>query len=319
MRVAVPAISFCQQRNLVSRLLELYPDCRVNVECIPRYQSEGDTIEYLRGCAAAIVSFERINERVLSALPQLKVVSKLGVGLDKIDPAAMRKHGVRLGWTAGVNSRAVAELTLASLLAALRNVMPLNQAMRAGQRPLQRLGRQLSGRVVGIHGCGHIGKEVVKLLQPFNCKILACDIKDYAGFYRAHGVEPVSMDEMLQRSEIVSIHLPVTKKTLGLYSDEVLAQLGYGAVLVNTARGRIVDEAALRERLKSGHIGAACFDVFALEPPDDDELLNLPNFIATPHIGASTEEARWQMGITAIAGLRDNFLPEPGVYPFEDR
>jgi D-3-phosphoglycerate dehydrogenase len=190
--------------------------------------------------------------------------------------------------------------------------------MRAGQRPLQRLGRQLSGRVVGIHGCGHIGKEVVKLLQPFNCEILACDIKDYAGFYQAHGVEPVGMDAMLQRSEIVSIHLPVTKKTLGLYSDEVLAKLGEGAILINTARGRIVDEAALRERLKSGQIGAACFDVFALEPPDDDELLNLPNFIATPHIGASTEEARWQMGITAIDGLRDNFLPEPGVYPFED-
>jgi D-3-phosphoglycerate dehydrogenase len=318
MRVAVPAISFCQQDNLVSRLLKLYPDSRVNVECIPRYHREEDTIAYLRDCDAAIVSFERINDRVLSALPQLKVVSKLGVGLDKIDPAAMRKHGVRLGWTAGVNSRAVAELTLTTLLAALRHVIPLNQAMRAGQRPLQRLGRQLSGRVVGIHGCGHIGKEVVKLLQPFNCEILACDIKDYAGFYQAHGVEPVGMDAMLQRSEIVSIHLPVTKKTLGLYSDEVLAKLGEGAILINTARGRIVDEAALRERLKSGKIGAACFDVFALEPPDDDELLNLPNFIATPHIGASTEEARWQMGITAIDGLRDNFLPEPGAYPFED-
>lgn len=318
MRVAVPAISFCQQDNLVSRLLKLYPDSRVNVECIPRYHSEEDTIEYLRDCDAAIVSFERINDRVLSALPQLKVVSKLGVGLDKIDPAAMRKHGVRLGWTAGVNSRAVAELTLTILLAALRNVIPLNQAMRAGQRPLQRLGRQLSGRVVGIHGCGHIGQEVVKLLQPFNCEILACDIKDYAGFYQSHGVEPVGMDAMLQRSEIVSIHLPVTKKTLGLYSDEVLAKLREGAILINTARGRIVDEAALRERLKSGKIGAACFDVFALEPPDDDELLNLPNFISTPHIGASTEEARWQMGITAIDGLQDNFLPEPGVYPFED-
>ena len=79
-----------------------------------------------------------------------------------------------------------------------------------------------------------------------------------------------------------------------------------------------MDEVALRERLKSGQIGAACFDVFALEPPDDDELLNLPNFISTPHIGASTEEARWQMGITAIDGLQDNFLPEPGAYPFED-
>ena len=318
MRVAVPAISFCQQKNLVSRLFELYPDSRVNVECIPRYQTEEDTITYLQDCDAAIVSFERMNDRVLSALPRLKVVSKLGVGLDKIDPAAMRKHNVRLGWTAGVNSRAVAELTLAMMILALRNVIPLNQAIRAGERPVQRLGRQLSRRVVGIHGCGHIGKEVVKLLQPFGCEILACDIRDYHYFYQAHGVKAVGMDEMLRRSEIVSIHLPVTKKTRDLYSDEVLAQLQDNAVLINTARGRIVEESALRDRLISGQIGAACFDAFALEPPEDDKLLNLPNFIATPHIGASTEEARWRMGTTAISGLQDNFLPEPGVYPFED-
>lgn len=317
MRVAVPAISFCQQENLVSRLLELYPDSRVNVECIPRYQTEEDTIAFLQGCDAAIVSFERINDRVLSALPQLKVISKLGVGLDKIDPAAMRKHNVRLGWTAGVNSRAVAELTLAMMIAALRNIIPLNRAIRAGERPLQRLGRQLSGRVVGIHGCGHIGKEVVQLLQPFGCEILACDIRNYHEFYQVYGVEAVDMVEMLQRSEIVSIHLPVTKKTLGLYSNEVLAKLQDKAVLINTARGRIVDESALRDRLMSNQIGAACFDAFALEPPEDDKLLNLPNFIATPHIGASTEEARWRMGTTAIDGLRDNFLPQPGVYPFE--
>ena len=318
MRVAVPAISFCQQRNLVSRLLELYPDAKVNTDCIPYYQNEQDTIRFLADCDGAIVSFEPINQRVLSALPQLKVVSKLGVGLDKIDPGAMRENNVRLGWTAGVNSRAVAELTLAAMLAALRNVIPLNIAMRHGERPLQRLGRQLSGRVVGIHGCGCIGKEVVKLLQPFACELLACDIKDYSEFYQAHGVEPVAMTEMLERAEIVSIHLPVTTKTLGLYNDETLALLQDNAILVNTARGRIVDELALRERLKKGQIAAACFDAFELEPPEDDELLNLANFIATPHIGASTEEARWRMGTTAIHGLQDNFLPEPGVYPFED-
>ncbi len=318
MRVAVPAISFCQQDNLIALLLDRYPDARVNVDCVPYYQSEEATIEFLSGCDAAIVSFERINERVLSALPQLKVVSKLGVGLDKIDSAAMQKHNVRLGWTAGVNSRAVAELTLAMMLAALRNIIPLNLAIRSSERPLQQLGRQLGGRVVGIHGCGSIGKEVVKLLQPFECEILACDIKDYAEFYLVNGVEAVSMAEMLKRSEIVSIHLPVTNKTLGLYGKKALASLRENSILINTARGRIVDESALCERLKNGHILAAGFDVFALEPPEDDELLNLPNFIATPHIGASTEEARWRMGTTAIDGLRDNFLPEPGIYPFED-
>jgi phosphoglycerate dehydrogenase-like enzyme len=191
--------------------------------------------------------------------------------------------------------------------------------MRAAERPLQKLGRQLSGRVVGIHGCGNIGKEVVRLLRPFECQIRVCDIKDYAEFYAEHGVVPVSMDDLLEHCEIVSIHLPVTRLTRGLYGAETLARMRTDAILVNTARGRIVDEEALRELLVAGRIAGAAFDAFALEPPEDDSLLGLPNFIATPHIGASTVEARWAMGTTAIEGLTDNFLPEPGVYPFEDR
>ncbi len=318
-RVAVPAVSFGQHPGLVEHLRKLYPDAKINTERGIYYQREEDTIEYLRGYEAAIVSFEPITDKVLAALPELRVVSKLGVGLDKIDPAALRKHGVRFGWTPGVNKRSVAELALCGAIAGLRYVMPLNLAMRAGERPLQRMGRQLSGRVVGIHGCGQIGKEFVRLLEPFRCEVLACDIKDYPDFYEDYGVTPVSFDELLERSEVLSIHLQVTNKTRGLYSGEVLDRLRPDCVLINTARGRIVDEEALRVRLKEGRIAAASFDAFALEPPTDDELLNLPNFIATPHIGAASQEARWNMGFTAIQGLTNNFIPEPGVYPFEDR
>jgi D-3-phosphoglycerate dehydrogenase len=303
----------------VKRLRERYPDAKVNVEGVPYYRSEQETIDYLRGYDAAIVSFEPINERTLAALPELKVVSKLGVGLDKIDPAAMRAHGVRLGWTPGVNKRSVAELTVCLAIAALRHVVDLNAAMRRAERPLQRMGRHLSGRVVGIHGCGEIGKEVVKLLQPFECSVLACDIRDYPDFYARYGVMPVSLDELLARSEVLSIHLTVTKLTRDLYSAAVLDKLRPDCVLINTARGRIVDEPALKERLKARRIAAAAVDAFAVEPPTDDELLRLPNFIATPHIGAGAVEARWRMGETAIEGLLDNFLPEPGKYPFEDR
>jgi D-3-phosphoglycerate dehydrogenase len=318
-RVAVPAISFAQHAGLVKRLRERYPDAKVNVEGVPYYRSEQETIDYLRGYDAAIVSFEPINERTLAALPELKVVSKLGVGLDKIDPAAMRAHGVRLGWTPGVNKRSVAELTVCLAIAALRHVVDLNAAIRRAERPLQRMGRHLSGRVVGIHGCGEIGKEVVKLLQPFECSVLACDIRGYPDFYARYGVMPVSFDELLARSEVLSIHLTVTKLTRDLYSAAVLDKLRPDCVLINTARGRIVDEPALKERLKARRIAAAAVDAFAVEPPTDDELLRLPNFIATPHIGAGAEEARWRMGETAIEGLLDNFLPEPGKYPFEDR
>jgi phosphoglycerate dehydrogenase-like enzyme len=318
-RVAVPAISFGQHPGLVELLRRRYPGSKINLEGIPYYRSERDTIEYLRGYDAAIVSFEPINDHVLDALPELKVVSKLGVGLDKIDAAAMNRHGVRLGWTPGVNKRSVAELALCMALAGLRHVVALNAAMRRGERPLQRMGRQLTGRVVGIHGCGEIGKEFIKLLQPFECTVLACDIVDYSEFYESHGVERVEIDELLARSEVLSIHLTVTDETRGLYGAATLDKLRRDCVLINTARGRIVDEGALKERLRDGRLAAAGFDAFADEPPDDDELLNLPNFIATPHIGAGSEEARWRMGETAVEGLTDNFLPEPGRYPFENR
>ena len=318
-RVAVPAISFGQHPGLVTLLRERYPDCKVNTEGIPHYRSERETIDYLRGYDAAIVSFEPINERVLAALPELKVIAKLGVGLDKIDPAAMRRHGVRLGWTPGVNKRSVAELALCMAIAALRHVVDLNAAMRRAERPLQRMGRQLTGRVVGIHGCGEIGKELVRLLVPFDCTVLACDIKDYRDFYTEHRVQPVDFAELLARSEVLSIHLTVTNATRGLYDAATLDRLRPDCVLVNTARGRIIDEDALKERLKNRRIAAAAIDTFAVEPPTDDELLNLPNFIATPHIGAGSEEARLRMGTTAIEGLIDNFLPEPGKFPFEDR
>lgn len=316
-RIAVPAISFAQHPGLVERLRASYPDSKVNTEQIPYYRSEQSTIDYLLGYDAAIVSFEPINDRVLSALPELKVVSKLGVGLDRIDPAAMRKHGVRLGWTAGVNKRSVAELALCLALAGLRHVVELNASMRRGERPLQRMGRQLTGRVVGIHGCGQIGKELVLLLRPFACRVLACDIADYADFYAQYGVEPVAFPGLLERSEVLSIHLPVTRETRDLYDANTLAKLRKDCVLVNTARGHLIDEAALKEALKQGRLAAAAVDAFSVEPPDDDELLNLGNFIGTPHIGAGSEEARWRMGKTAIEGLTDNFLPKPGRYPFQ--
>jgi len=318
-RVAVPAISFGQHPGLVKLLLERYPESKVNTEGIAHYRSEQQTIDYLTGYDAAIVSFEPINDRVLAALPELKVVAKLGVGLDKIDPAAMKRRGVRLGWTPGVNKRSVAELALCMALAGLRHVVDLNAAMRRAERPLQRMGRQLTGRVVGIHGCGEIGKELIRLLQPFDCTVLACDIKNYRDFYAEYRVQAVELDELLARSEVLSIHLTVTALTRGLYDAATLAKLRSDCVLINTARGQIIDEAALKDCLKNRRIAAAAVDTFAIEPPTDDELLNLPNFIATPHIGAGSEEARWRMGTTAIDSLVDNFIPEPGRFPFEDR
>jgi D-3-phosphoglycerate dehydrogenase len=317
--VVAPSLSFSTHPGLVERLRAIYPDARCNTEGRLLHLAEDELIDYMRGYEAALVSLEWITDRVLAELPELRVAVKLGVGLDKIDPHALRKHGVRLGWKAGVNALSVAELTVCTAIMALRQVLSRNLLMRAGERPMQAMGRLLSGRVFGIHGCGHVGREVVRLLQPFGCEIIANDIADRSDFYRRYGVRAVDTGELWERSEILSIHLTVTKSTHGLYGPEVLDRLRPGCILINTARGQIVDEAAIKERLGDGRLGVAAIDAFQREPTEDDEFLNFPNLIATPHIGASSEEARWSMGIAAIEGITENFLVEPGAHPFDDR
>lgn len=311
-QLGVPVGMYSTVPFLKEELAKSYPLAKVNP--VNRVFSEDETVEFLTGCDAAIIGMEPINERVLSRLPELKIIGKFGVGVECIDFNAVIRHGIRFGYQAGVNRMAVAELALCFAIAALRGVSAVNTAMRSGDRPRQNLGRLLSGRVFGIHGCGHIGKEVVKLLKPFGCTVLACDIKDFPGFYREHGVMPVSFDELLARSEVLSLHLPVTKLTRKLYNDETLSRLRPDCVLINTCRGEIVDEVALRERLVSGKLLAACFDVFAIEPAVDDTLLRLPNFLATPHIGASAVETRLAMGQAAIRGLTVNELVTPGQF-----
>ncbi|MFC7554613.1 NAD(P)-dependent oxidoreductase [Pseudoroseomonas wenyumeiae] len=208
----------------------------------------------------------------------------------------------------------MAELTLCFMIAGLRWVAPLSLAMRNGERPRTRVGRSLSGRVVGLHGCGHIGKEVVRLLAPFGCTIIAHDTRDYPDFYREHDVTPVSLDELTERSEVISLHIPRSRVTENLYDAARLSRLRQDCVLVNTCRGGIVDEEALFERLNSGQLVAACFDVFTHEPPTDDRLLRHPNLLSTPHAGASTVEARIAMVEAALRGLRHGELVEPGNF-----
>jgi phosphoglycerate dehydrogenase-like enzyme len=290
-------------------VLKVYPSAKFHDS--GHRLNEDELIAFLADCEAAIIGFEPVTERVLGALPKLKIISKYGNGCESFDFEAMKRRGVRFGYTWGVNRLAVAELTLGFMLMGLRWVMPLNVAMRAGERPALRNGRFLTGRVVGIHGCGHIGKEVTRLLAPFNCTILACDIKDYPDFYKQWNVTPVSHDELLARSEVVTLHLPKTKQTVGLYSRETLAKMRPDALLINTCRGGIVDEDALLERLDSGALKAACFDVFAVEPAQNDRLLRHPNMLATPHIGASTEETRLILVHAAIRGLTENKVVDP--------
>jgi phosphoglycerate dehydrogenase-like enzyme len=298
--IAVTSRSFSHHPILREELLSRYARVRFNDEGASL--SGQKLIDFLRGHEKAITALECLDDTVFAALPGLKVVSKYGVGLDMIDLPAMERHGVLLGWTGGVNKRSVAELVISCMIALLHLVPQANLEVRCGKwRQLR--GRQLTNRIVGIVGCGHVGKDVALLLRAFGCRVLAHDILDFPEFYAANQVTPVSLEDLLAQSDIVTLHLPLDDSTRNMLSAARLALMRPGAFLINAARGNLVDEAALKARLKDGRLAGAAFDVFAIEPPEDRELLALPNFIATPHIGGSTEEAILAMGRAAIAGL----------------
>ena len=171
------------------------------------------------------------------------------------------------------------------------------------------IGKQLSGRTVGIIGCGNVGKDLSIILRSLDCKVLANDILDFPEFYKLSNVEPVTLDDLLLRSDIVSLHVPLNNTTRGILGPDQLKTMKPGAILINTARGGLVDENELKRLLLSGKIAGAGFDVFSTEPPEDLDLLKFPNFLATPHIGGSSEEAVLAMGRAAIEGLDKNDVP----------
>ena len=299
-RVAVTSRSFSRHPVLRAELLARYPATTFNDD--GRTLKGDDLIRFLKGHEKAITGLERLDDAVFAAVSELKVVGKYGVGLDMIDLAAMRRRGVKLGWTGGVNRRAVSELVIAFAISLLRHVPLANREIRDGGWR-QVFGRQLTDRTVGIVGCGHVGKDLAVLLRAFGCRVLAHDIRDFPEFYARHGVAPAGLDELLAAADIVTLHLPLDETTRNVLSAERLSLMRRDAILINAARGGLVDETALKAMLKDGRLAGAGFDVFATEPPEDRELLDLPNFLATPHIGGSAEEAILAMGRAAIRGL----------------
>lgn len=307
-RVAVCSRSFSRNPALRAELQARYEHVTFNDS---GKQFEGDAlVDFLRGHDKAITALEKIDDKILEQLPELKAIGKYGVGLDMIDMAAMHRYGKRLGWTGGVNRRSVSELVISFAIALLRHVPAAQREVLSGTWR-QHVGRYLTGKTVGIIGCGHIGKDLVSLLKVFSCPVLVNDIRDYPEFYKAHDVIPVSLETLLTRSDIVTLHVPLDESTRGMLNADRLALLKVDAVLINAARGGLVDEQALKQMLRDNRLAAAAFDVFSVEPPQDRELLELPNFLVTPHIGGSAEEAVLAMGRAAIDGLDQNEIPAP--------
>lgn len=309
MRIAVAARSFARNPILRAELSAKYP--AVTFSESPTVMSGDALVTFLRGHDHAIIGLERVDDGLLAQVPELRVISKYGVGLDGLDLDALERRGIRLGWTGGVNRRSVAELTLAFAIALVHRVPETAGALRGGEwRKL--VGRQLTGKTVGIIGCGFVGQDLVRLLAPFECRILAHDIRDYPEFFAAHSVTPAGLANLLETADLVTLHVPLDATTRGMIGAAELARMRPGSYLVNAARGGLVDEDALAEALERGHLAGAALDVFQMEPEANPRLLAHPAFFATPHIGGSAEEAQLAMGRAAIDGLETARVPGRG-------
>jgi D-3-phosphoglycerate dehydrogenase len=265
--------------------------------------------------ALLVRSATTVDAQVLSAAPKLKIVARAGVGLDNVDVDAATARGVLVVNAPTSNIHSAAEHALALLLAAARQVTAADASLRA--RTWKRSsfsGTEIFGKTVGVVGLGRIGQLVAQRLTAFGAHIVAYD--PYVSPARAAqlGIELLSLDELLTRADFISVHLPKTLETAGLIDKEALAKTKPGVIIVNAARGGLVDEAALAEAVTSGHVRAAGIDVFATEPCTDSALFDLPQVVVTPHLGASTTEAQDRAG-TDVAGsvklaLAGEFVPD---------
>ncbi|HLV60974.1 MAG TPA: phosphoglycerate dehydrogenase [Fredinandcohnia sp.] len=244
--------------------------------------------------AILVRSATKVDRDVLEAGKALKLVGRAGVGVDNVDVAEATRRGIVVMNTPGGSAVTVAEHTVALILALLRHIPAATASVKAGKWEKKRFqGREAAGKTLGVIGIGNIGAIVVERALAFGMKVIGHDPFISREAASKLGVELVPLDELWSRSDVISLHVPLTEQTRHLVNAKTLAKMKPGSYLVNAARGGIVDESALAEALRSGHLAGAALDVFEKEPPPPDHpLFSLENFVAAPHLGASTQEAQ---------------------------
>ena len=304
LHIAVSSVSFSKNFSLRKELQKNFPNSIFNES--NHLVSEHELGIFFKNADAAIVGTELITKKVLSHAKRLKIISKYGVGLDNIDLKYLKSKDIKLGWTGGLNQRSVSELTLCFILGLSRNVFKSASKLKQIQWEKEG-GQQLTGKTIGIIGCGHIGSDLIKLLVPFKCKLLVNDIINKSELCRNHGATQVDLKTIISQSDLISLHVPLTTLTKEMVDDDFLVKMKSSAYLINTSRGGVVSQNALKRALKQDLIAGAALDVFSDEPPEDEELLTLPNLVSTPHIGGNALEAVEAMGRSAIDHLIEFF------------
>ena len=235
----------------------------------------------------------KVTPVVFDAANHLKVVGRAGVGVDNIDLTAARNHGVTVVNSPKATSLAVAELAVAMMFALARMLPKADAAMKQGQWIKKQLeGIELSGKTLGIVGMGNIGTALAGFASALGMKVIGYDTLVPPEEIKKRGAEPIALTELYARSNFISFHLPLTPESKGMVNGQVFAQMKRGVRIIDAARGGIIDETALLASLESGQVAAAALDVFATEPPGLTALVAHPNVVASPHIGAQTEEAQ---------------------------
>jgi len=302
-RVLVTARSFGSADQKAAKFLE-ENDCEV----IKLAAGNGPIPEQLKRelpeADAVIAGLEIYCKDLIECAPKLKVISRYGVGYDKVDLKAASDNGVIVTYTPGANGDSVADMAVALMLNAARNVSYMDQCMK-GENQQRPTGVEMWEKTLGVIGAGRIGKGAARRCKGFNMRILCYDTFQDEAFKKECGAEYTDLDTIIKEADFITIHCPLIDETRNMFSTEQFKAMKKHAVIVNTSRGGIINEAALYEALKNGEIGAAGLDVTVEEPPYGSPLLTLPNCTVTPHAGAATYEASSKMSMMAAKNIVD--------------
>lgn len=256
--------------------------------------------------ALVVRSATKVTPDVIAAAPKLRAIARAGTGVDNVHVATATSRGIVVMNAPGANSISVAELAMAQILALARKLPAADASMKQGVWDKKSfMGEEIRGKVLGLAGLGRIGLAVARRARAFEMVVIAHDPFVAPEIGVELGIEMVSLDELCARADYLSLHMPSTAETRRIFDAERLAKCKKGMRLVNTARGDLIDEAALAAAIQGGHIGGAALDVYDVEPTTDHTLQKLPQVVASPHIAASTREGQELVGLETAAALRD--------------
>lgn len=309
-KTVILARSFARAAKDPLRRLE---DAGIMVEIKKNLDPENEMVvsDLIGDAEGVLVGMDRVGEVVLSRCPNLKVVSKHGVGVDNIDLKAAQKYGVVVANAPGTNSVSVAEMAFTLILTLARQLPYFFEQVKKKDWGATRFGLELEGKIIGIVGFGRIGKTVGQFANAFGMKVLffdpfiSTDVSSY---------QKVTLEQLFREADFITLHAPLSDETREMVNDKLLALMKKEAYLVNTARGELINEDALYRSLKENRIAGAALDVFTHEPPFESPLFSLPNVIATPHISSHTREANLKMGNIAAENIIRVFAGQEPLY-----